>query len=64
MTAAEKPDGQLDAVEQEIVWHSGDMRAAIATLIEDCKHLRDQLDTAQKCMSKGLTRRWVPSPER
>ncbi len=65
MTAAEKrPDLQYDAIEQAIAWHSGDMRAAIATLIEDCRHLRDQLDTAQKCMSKGLTRGWVPSPER
>lgn len=65
MTAAEKrPDLQYDAVEQAIARHSGDMRAASATLIEDCKHLRDQLDTAQKCMSKGLARGWVPSPER
>ncbi|KQV30445.1 dehydrogenase [Rhizobium sp. Root1203] len=65
MTAAEKvPDTQYDAVEQAIAWHPGDMRATISTLIEDFRHLRDQLDTVQKCMSRGLTRGWVPSPER
>jgi len=64
MTAAERrPDPQYDAVEQAIAWHSGDLRATISTLIEDCRHLRDQLDTAQKCMSRGLTRGWFPSPE-
>jgi hypothetical protein len=65
MTAAEKrPDLQFDAVEQAIAWHAGDMRATISTLIEDCRHLRDQIDTAQKCMSRGLTRGWLPSLER
>lgn len=53
-----------DPVEAALAWHQGDARAAIATLIEDCRHLRHQLALAEGAMSRGMTRGWTPSFER
>lgn len=53
-----------DPVEAALAWHKGDVRAAIATLIEDCRHLRHQLALAEGAMSRGMTRGWAPSFER
>ncbi len=36
----------------------------IESLIADRQHLRDQLDTATRWMSRGMTRGWQPNPER
>lgn len=33
-----------DPVEHAIEWHDGDTRATIRTLIDDCQHLRMQLE--------------------
>lgn len=53
-----------DPVESALAWHNGDARAAIATLIEDCRHLRHQLALAEAAMSRGMTRGWRPSFDR
>lgn len=53
-----------DPVEAAIAWHGGDSRAAIATLIEDCQHLRQQLALAEGAMSRGMVRGWQPRFER
>lgn len=54
----------VDPVEAALAWHQGDARAAIATLIEDCRHLRHQLALTEGAMSRGMTRGWAPSFER
>lgn len=53
-----------DPVEAALDWHHGDARATIATLIEDCRHLRSQLALAEGAMSRGMTRGWQPSFDR
>lgn len=53
-----------DAVEAALAWHQGDPRATIATLIEDCRHLRHQLALTEGAMSRGMTRGWTPSFDR
>lgn len=53
-----------DPVEAALAWHQGDPRATIATLIEDCRHLRHQLALTQGAMSRGMTRGWTPSFDR
>ncbi|WP_203431201.1 hypothetical protein [Rhizobium sp. BG4] len=51
MAAAEKLQESItNQVDQAIAWHDGDMREAIATLIDDVAYLRDQLETARNCM--------------
>lgn len=64
MSAMKQVREEISPVDQAIEWHDGDLHATIATLIDDCRFLRDQLDTAQKCMSSGLTRGWKPRSER
>ena len=54
----------IDDVEATLAWHGGDARAAIATLLDDCRHLRLQLVLTEAAMSRGFTRGWRPSPER
>ena len=54
----------IDEVEAALVWHGGDARAAIATLLDDCRHLRLQLSLTEAAMSRGFTRGWSPSSER
>jgi len=53
-----------DPVDAALAWHHGDPRATIATLIEDCRHLRHQLALTEGAMSRGLTRGWTPSFDR
>lgn len=52
-----------DEVEAAIAWHDGNARAAVATLIEDCRHLRRQLALASAAMGRGYTRGWTPPGE-
>ena len=45
-------------------YHGGDASATVRTLLQDCKHLREQLALTQIAMSAGFTRGWLPSFER
>ena len=59
---APKPaDSQLAEV---IAYHEGDMQAAISTLLDDVRHLRQQLAFAEGAISRGMTRGWRPSYDR
>lgn len=51
-------------IEAVIAWHDDDARAAIATLLKDCHHLRGQLALAEGVMSRGITRGWLPAFDR
>jgi hypothetical protein len=51
-------------VEAVLAWHDDDARAAIETLLLDCKHLRRQLALAEAAMSHGMVRGWTPAFER
>ncbi|MDR6818521.1 hypothetical protein J2X76_003698 [Neorhizobium sp. 2083] len=66
MTALPKPepDEIRWAVEAEIAWHDGDMKAAIADLIKDRQFLRMQLEIAEFAGSRGFARGWRPTYER
>ncbi len=62
-----KAANQLDInweVEAVLSWHDENAKAAIATLLDDIHHLRDQLLLADQALSQGLTRGWRPSLER
>lgn len=50
----------IDYVEAALAWHNGDARATFATLIEDCRHLRQQLALTSGLMSYGMARGWQP----
>lgn len=54
----------IDEVEAALAWHAGDARQTIATLLDDCRHLRLQLALTEGAMSRGFTRGWLPSLER
>jgi hypothetical protein len=54
-------DWEVSAV---LAWHDDDARAAIATLLEDCRHLRGQLALAESVMSAGMARGWRPAYDR
>ncbi|TAV74736.1 hypothetical protein [Rhizobium leguminosarum] len=64
MSAKKQTPLDANLIDEAIEWHDGDLRATIATLIEDCSYLRDQLDTARHCMSNGYTRGWKPIADR
>ena len=51
-------------VRAALSWHEGDALATIATLIEDCRHLREELSRAEASMSVGFSRGWRPAYER
>ncbi|QKK23859.1 hypothetical protein [Rhizobium hidalgonense] len=51
-------------VEAVLAWHDDNAKAAIRSLLDDCKHLRRQLALAQRAMSRGMTRGWTPRYER
>lgn len=51
-------------VDDAIAWHSGDAVATVETLLDDCRHLRQQLALARAAISRGYTRGWVPSEDR
>jgi hypothetical protein len=54
----------IDYVAAALAWHDGDARATIATLIGDCRHLRQQLALAEAVMSRGMGRGWRPAFDR
>lgn len=54
----------MSSVDAALAWHDGDARATIETLLRDCDHLRQQIEIARGCISRGLTRGWVPELER
>lgn len=62
--AEPKPLRPEDEVAQALAWHDGDPIATIATLIEDCAFLRQELAAAEQLLSKGFGRGWVPRMER
>lgn len=64
MSARKNAQPEPSVIDEAIAWHEGDMRATIATLLQDCQFLRGQLERAKHCMSHGLTRGWKPSLER
>ncbi|MFB2553908.1 hypothetical protein [Ensifer soli] len=64
MRADREPVTNVDEIDTAIAWHGGDARATIGTLIEDCRHLRQQLALAEIAMSCGFTRGWRPTPDR
>lgn len=51
-------------VDLALAYHDGDAIATIETLLDDLRHLRQQLVLAEGAMSRGLTRGWRPSFER
>ncbi|OWV92771.1 dehydrogenase [Rhizobium sp. R72] len=51
-------------VQAALAWHDDDVKATIATLLEDIRHLRHQLALAESAMSRGMTRGWKPAFER
>ncbi|OJF90752.1 hypothetical protein [Pararhizobium antarcticum] len=53
---------EIDEVTAVIAWHDDDARAAVGTLLDDCRHLREQLALARMAMSAGFTRGWLPDP--
>ncbi|KSV65030.1 hypothetical protein N182_35980 [Sinorhizobium sp. GL2] len=57
-------DQMLDEVFEAVAWHDGDKDATIRTLLDDCKHLREQLALACATMSVGFARGWRPSVDR
>lgn len=66
-----QPDTQTPAeidtqweIEAVLAWHDDDAKAAIATLLEDNRHLRKQLALAEFAGSRGFARGWRPAYER
>ncbi|MBB4233594.1 hypothetical protein [Rhizobium esperanzae] len=51
-------------VEAVLAWHDDNAKATIRALLDDCKHLRQQLALAECAMSRGMTRGWTPRYER
>ncbi|MBB3163452.1 hypothetical protein FHS25_003932 [Rhizobium laguerreae] len=47
-----------------LAWHDDNAKAAIRSLLDDCKHLRQQLALAERVMSRGMARGWAPRYER
>lgn len=64
--AEQAPSGEpeMSLIDEVLIDHDGDARAAIQTLLQDCEHLRRQLLVADHAVSRGLTRGWRPSFER
>ena len=59
--ATASPEAEFNDV---LRYHDGDAGAAVRTLLEDCRHLREQLALTQMGMSTGFTRGWTPSFDR
>ncbi|MCS0460638.1 MULTISPECIES: hypothetical protein [Rhizobium] len=51
-------------VQAALAWHDDNVNATIATLLEDIRHLRQQLVLTERAMSRGMTRGWKPMLER
>jgi hypothetical protein len=60
-TDEHRHDAELEAA---LAWHDGDLSATIRALLEDCRHLREQLALTNGAVSRGLVRGWEPSFER
>lgn len=60
----ETEDHPVDELAAALAWHQGDKDATIRTLLEDCRHLREQLALAGATMSVGFARGWRPALER
>lgn len=59
---SEKHSETSNPIDEALSWHDGDARAAIATLLADCAHLRWQLELAGRAMSMDFLVVGVPSP--
>ncbi|ANK85674.1 MULTISPECIES: hypothetical protein [unclassified Rhizobium] len=59
--ACSDPAWEVEAV---LAWHDDDAKAAIRSLLDDCRHLRRQLALAESVMSRGMARGWTPRYER
>jgi hypothetical protein len=64
MLMAPQPTDEIDAVDEALAWHEGDVRTTIATLLKDCAFLREQLLLARSALSHGMTRGRLPQTER
>jgi len=51
-------------VDLALAYHNGDAIATIGTLLDDLRHLQQQLVLAEGAMSRGMTRGWSPRFER
>ncbi|MBD9524308.1 hypothetical protein IB262_30975 [Ensifer sp. ENS02] len=60
----EESEDPVDEFVAALAWHRGDKDATIRTLLEDCRHLRQQLTLAGATMSVGFARGWRPALER
>ncbi len=58
------PSSQESEFNDVLRYHDGDADAAVRTLLEDCRHLREQLALTRMGMSIGFTRGWTPSFDR
>ncbi|HEV7305192.1 hypothetical protein [Ensifer sp.] len=62
MSAAQLENAtDTDELAAALDWHNGDAIATVQTLLNDCRHLREQLAFAEASMSVGFTRGWRPS---
>jgi hypothetical protein len=50
-------------LEDVLAYHEGDALAAVQTLLDDCRHLRQELALTEGASSRGFTRGWRPSFE-
>jgi hypothetical protein len=50
-----------DLVHEVLKAHRGDVRAAIAGLLEDVDYLQGEIAYASLALSRGFTRGWTPS---
>ncbi len=60
MSAIQHLPEPKDELAAALAWHDGDAIATIRTLLQDCRHLREQLALAEISMSLGFTRGWRP----
>lgn len=64
MRPLERKNELNSPIDEALAWHDGDARATIETLLADCGHLRQQVELADKAMSRGFTRGWRPETDR
>ncbi|WP_421581154.1 dehydrogenase [Shinella sp. M31] len=63
MRPIERQQEETSEIDEALAWHDGDALATIATLLQDCRHLRGQIAICSKAMSRGYTRGWRPDPD-
>ncbi|MGJ7043545.1 hypothetical protein J2Y63_006829 [Shinella sp. BE166] len=64
MRPLERKNKTANPIDEVLAWHDGDARATIETLLADCGHLRQQVELADRAMSRGFTRGWRPQADR